>query len=231
MVSQLLVEQATPLRSAVNAPLSYGSPESVGLLSAPLKELQKNTSAYTVAQNCTSLSIGPHIFTVLASPLRRRKWVTSTPPDPADSSASYNLVQPLYPGATVLVGHRNTIVSHFSTGYNLLYSDSNGTKLSKNERIRMSDDSIYDMVRVVRALGSLGTVMRRSIALQPALLPCFWRWRDETCGWRPPQASLSKMFTTVLALQQLGEGRINLNDTVDTYLPDFARVSVVWRTG
>ncbi|GFZ48815.1 hypothetical protein JCM24511_06564 [Saitozyma sp. JCM 24511] len=133
----------------VNAPLSYGSPESVGLLSAPLKELQKNTSAYTVAQNY--------------------------------SSASYNLVHPLYPGATVLVGHRNTIVSHFSTGYNLLYSDSNGTKLAKNDRIRMRDDSIYDM------------------------------------------ASLSKMFTTVLALQQLGEGLINLNDTVDTYLPDFAR--------
>jgi CubicO group peptidase (beta-lactamase class C family) len=39
------------------------------------------------------------------------------------------------------------------------------------------------------------------------------------------------MFTTVLALQQLGEGLINLNDTVDTYLPDFARVRVAWLAG
>lgn len=76
----------------------------------------------------------------------------------------------------MLVGHRNTIVSHFSTGYNLLYSDSNGTKLAKNDRIRMRDDSIYDMVRLPRAHGTLRV---SSAPLRSALSPTFRRGQNE----------------------------------------------------
>lgn len=36
-------------------PLTYGSPESVGLLSRPFKELEANASSYLVAHNCQSL--------------------------------------------------------------------------------------------------------------------------------------------------------------------------------
>jgi CubicO group peptidase (beta-lactamase class C family) len=34
-------------------------------------------------------------------------------------------------------------------------------------------------------------------------------------------ASLTKMFTTIVALQQLETGKIALNGTVATYVPDF----------
>jgi len=132
--------RATPstvcgLMGVVNAPLSYGNPESVGLLSAPLQELNTNVSAYEVAQNCLlpSLSLKPS----------RDSLSLITP----DSSASHNAIHPLYPGATLLIGHRNVIVSHYSAGYSLLYADSNGTYLPDSERIKVLDDSIYDMVR------------------------------------------------------------------------------------
>lgn len=63
-----------------------------------------------------------------------------------DSTYSYNAIHPLYPGATVLIGSRNTIVSHFSAGQSLKYADSNGTLLPEAEWIDVQDDSIYDMV-------------------------------------------------------------------------------------
>lgn len=81
------------------------------------------------------------------------------------------------------MGHRNTIVSHFSAGFNLLYADSNGTVLPIDQQIPVYDDSVYDM------------------------------------------ASLSKLFTTVLALDSIGRGEIEVNGTVASYLPQFATVN------
>ena len=80
----------------------------------------------------------------------------------------------------MLIGHENTIVSHFSVGKALLYADANGTYLPQDEQIDMADDSIYDL------------------------------------------ASLTKLFTTILALDQIGQGKLNVNETVVTYLPEFA---------
>ncbi|KAF5383292.1 hypothetical protein D9615_005025 [Tricholomella constricta] len=128
--------------------LVYGTPESVGLLSAPLLELERNISGYLVPKNY--------------------------------GLYSNNQVHPLYPGATVLVGHQNTIVSHFAVGYTREYEDVNGTELPVEEWIKTEKDTIYDM------------------------------------------ASLTKMFTTIAAMQQLDAGGIKLDATVATYLPDFA---------
>ncbi|TFK41654.1 putative beta-lactamase, partial [Crucibulum laeve] len=128
--------------------LKTGTPESVGLLSTPLTDLQKNITGYLTPVNY--------------------------------GSASFNIVNPLYPGATVIIGHKATIVSHFAVGKALKYSDVNGTILPAAQQIAMQKDTIYDM------------------------------------------ASLTKMFTTIVALQQLERGKISLNTTVATYIPDFA---------
>ncbi|KAG6857040.1 hypothetical protein H0H87_010394 [Tephrocybe sp. NHM501043] len=95
-------------------------------------------------------------------------------------SASYHIVHPLYPGATVLIGHNSTIVSHFAVGQSKKYADVNGTLLPEEEWINTQKDTIYDM------------------------------------------ASLTKMFTSIAAMQQLDAGGIALNATVATYLPEFA---------
>ena len=81
----------------------------------------------------------------------------------ADGSPTHNEVHPLYPGVTVLVAHRNAIVSHFAVGKTLLYADANGTLLPEDQQIDSREDMIYDM------------------------------------------ASISKLFTTILALDQLGQ--------------------------
>ncbi|KAF8067784.1 putative beta-lactamase [Lyophyllum atratum] len=128
--------------------LVYGTPESVGLLAAPLQELERNVSGYLQPKNY--------------------------------GSPSYNAVHPLYPGATVMVGHQNTIVSSFAVGQSYKYADVNGTQLPLQKQIEAEKDTIYDM------------------------------------------ASLTKMFTSIAAMQQLDAGGIALNATVATYLPDFA---------
>jgi len=95
-------------------------------------------------------------------------------------SATFNQVHPLYPGATVMVGHQATIVSHFAAGQSLKYADVNGTELPASQQIPAEEDTIYDM------------------------------------------ASLTKMFTTMVALQQLERGNMALNATVSTYVPEFS---------
>ncbi|KIJ53820.1 hypothetical protein M422DRAFT_42868 [Sphaerobolus stellatus SS14] len=95
-------------------------------------------------------------------------------------SYSFNVVNPLYPGATVIVGHEAIIVSYFAAGNSLKYLDVNGTILPEKEQISTTIDTIYDM------------------------------------------ASLTKMFTTIIALQQLERGNIGLYATVSSYIPEFA---------
>ncbi|PBK94721.1 putative beta-lactamase [Armillaria gallica] len=128
--------------------LEYGTPESVGLLSWPFVQLEKNISAYLIPANY--------------------------------SSATYNEIHPIYPGATVMIGHQGTIVSHFAVGEVVKYANENGSELESDKKISAKLDTIYDM------------------------------------------ASLTKVFTTILALQQLERGLIGLNCTVSTYIPDFA---------
>ncbi|KAK0204002.1 putative beta-lactamase [Desarmillaria ectypa] len=101
------------------------------------------------------------------------------------SSATYNEIHPVYPGATI--GHQNTIVSHFAVGEVVKYADKNGSEL-ENRR-----SSHRNVTHWIFSYSSVHTV-----------------------------ASLSKMFTTILALQQLERGVIGLECTVSTYIPDFA---------
>ena len=170
--------------TSVNAPLAYGSPESVGLLSEPFVELQANQSSYEVAKNCGSTSgLAPRFV-----------LITST-----DSLYSYNEVHPLYPGVTVLIGHLNTIVSHFSSGKALLYADVNGTLLPEDQQIDIQDDSIYDMASSPPHFTTLLT---------------------------PMEASLSKLFTTIVSLDQIGQGHFALEDKVSQYIPEYQNVSL-----
>ncbi|KAF9003435.1 beta-lactamase/transpeptidase-like protein [Cyathus striatus] len=130
------------------ATLQVGTPESVGLLSAPLIDLEKNITAYITPANY--------------------------------GSATFNKVNPLYPGATVIIGHKNTVVSYFAVGNSKKYADVNGTLLPEDHQLPAEKGTIYDM------------------------------------------ASLTKMFTTIAALQQLEKRAVTLNATVASYIPEFA---------
>ncbi|KAF8886509.1 putative beta-lactamase [Infundibulicybe gibba] len=90
------------------------------------------------------------------------------------------LSHPMFPGATVIVGHQNTIVSHFAVGLVREYQDINGTKLNPDAQVPALEDTIYDM------------------------------------------ASLTKMFTTIVTLQQIERSKLDLNTPVFQYLPEFA---------
>lgn len=128
--------------------LRHGSPESVGLLSEPLRLAVDNLTNYT---------------------------------HPADyGSFTYDEIHPIYPGCANIIGHCGTIVSEFAVGKRDLYSDVNGTFLPRWKQEDATIDTIYDM------------------------------------------ASLTKLFTTVAVLQQLDAGKLELNKTVASYVPQFA---------
>ncbi|KAH8812484.1 putative beta-lactamase [Xylogone sp. PMI_703] len=128
--------------------LRYGSPESVGMLSNPLKLMVANMSAYTLPANY--------------------------------GSATHNLVHPIEPGSVTLIGHDSTIVSSFAVGYRNLYANVSGALLPAHLQEDATVDTIYDM------------------------------------------ASLTKLFTTIVALRQLDKKTMGLNATVSSYIPEFA---------
>lgn len=66
------------------------------------------------------------------------------------SSFSHNLVRPIEPGGTVIVGHKNTIVSAFAFGKKNLYSDANGTLLPPHRQEETDLDTIYDMASLTK---------------------------------------------------------------------------------
>ncbi|KAL1953754.1 hypothetical protein VTO42DRAFT_2285 [Malbranchea cinnamomea] len=128
--------------------LRFGSPESVGLLSEPLRELVANLSGYTRPANYGDYTHGE--------------------------------VHPIEPGSANLVAHNSVIVSHFAVGDAVLYADVNGTLLPQWKRRRARRDTLYDL------------------------------------------ASLTKMFTTMAALQQIDAGVLDLDAPVASYIPEFA---------
>lgn len=95
-------------------------------------------------------------------------------------SFTHNIINPIEPGGSVLIGHKNTIVSAFAFGKKNLYADANGTLLPPQKQEEADLDTIYDM------------------------------------------ASLTKLFTTVATLREMDAGKIQLNATVATYVPEFA---------
>ena len=135
--------------------------------------------------------------------------------------ASNNEVHPLYPGATVMwvvtsarivattwarilsliarrIGHESTVVSHFAVGHTFKYADENGTEVPKEQQIETEKDTIYDGGFIITARGPNDEIGSLTVA------------------------SLTKMFTTIAALQQLETGKIALDATVASYVPDFA---------
>lgn len=147
---------ATALAVSVQAKdpdvLSYGSPESAGMLSKPLRDMVANLTAFT-----------------------RR----------GDYGGFNEDNKPIEPGGTTLVARNGIVVSRFGFGKRDLYGAFNATtnvatELPPEEQEDASIDTIYDM------------------------------------------ASLTKLFTSVAALQQIDKGTISLYSTVASYVPAFA---------
>ncbi len=127
---------------SIHTRLRPGSPSSVGLDPAPLRELLKQLAAWT-------------------KPL---------------PSTGY----PMYPGAVLLLANNGTVVERTAIGTALKYADVNGTELPAGQQIPMRTDTIFDL------------------------------------------ASLSKLFTTLIALQLMERGKLDLYAPVAKYVPDFA---------
>ena len=82
-------------------------------------------------------------------------------------------------------------------GHTFKYADANGSEVPKEQQIETEKDTIYDSGFVVP--GSSDEIIHFLTV-----------------------ASLTKMFTTIAALQQIETGKIALDATVATYVPDFA---------
>jgi CubicO group peptidase (beta-lactamase class C family) len=123
----------------------------------------------------------PESVGLLAEPLQQLPLNLSQYTVPANyRTPTHNVIHPIQPGGSVVIGHKSTIVSTFAFGNTSLYADSNGTLLPPTEWTPAKMDTIYDM------------------------------------------ASLTKVFTAVAALRALDEGKLGLDKTVASYLPEFA---------
>ncbi|PLB34766.1 serine hydrolase domain-containing protein [Aspergillus candidus] len=67
-------------------------------------------------------------------------------------------VRPIQPSTAVIVGHDNTIVSHFASGQMLLYADIDGTKLPESEQIQAEPDTIYDMASLTKIFTTIAAL-------------------------------------------------------------------------
>lgn len=81
-----------------------------------------------------------------------------------------------------------------------MYADVNGTELPEVQWIAAKKNTIYDSAFCISCPVETEIIIYVGCTV----------------------ASLTKMFTTIVALQQLETGAISLNATVATYLPDFA---------
>ena len=127
-------------------------------------------------RNGSASSVG-----MMAKPLRQLETNMSAYLQPANYSAYSNFsIHPIQPGASVLVAHKNTVVSYFANGKMLEYADANGTMLPASQQLPTQKDTIYDM------------------------------------------ASLTKLFTTIAALQQIDTGKLDIYQRVAHYVPEFA---------
>lgn len=143
----LVAAAATALGHDVLRP---GRPESVGMLSKPLKAMVANLTAFTEARN----------------------W----------GAATHDQVLPVEPGGVTLVARDGVIVSHFAFGKRSVWAGVNGTTgtpLPLDQQEDTTVDTIFDA------------------------------------------ASLTKMFTTVVALRCIDQGLFTLNGTVAEWLPEF----------
>lgn len=123
-----------------NTTLTRGTPESVGLVSAPIEDARAELRSHLVAKP--------------------------------------GVTYPLYPGVVAVAGHDGVIVAEEASGWAYLYQDA--TRLApETERVPMRHDTIFDL------------------------------------------ASVSKLFTSLAAVQLIDEGALDLSAPVATYLPEF----------
>lgn len=78
---------------------------------------------------------------------------------PADYGRfSFDAINPIEPGGTVLVGHKNTIVSAFAFGKKNLYADANGTLLPPHLQEAADLDTIYDLASLTKMYTTVATL-------------------------------------------------------------------------
>ncbi|OAA59211.1 Beta-lactamase/transpeptidase-like protein [Niveomyces insectorum RCEF 264] len=65
-------------------------------------------------------------------------------------SHTFGAVHPIEPGGVVVVGHKNTIVSHFAFGKRSLYADANGTFLPRHQQEDATVDTLYDLASLTK---------------------------------------------------------------------------------
>ena len=94
---------------------------------------------------------------------------------------------PLYPGAVLLYGHRDTVLMCRAAGYARRYADDARTLLPAADQRPTGTDTIFDL------------------------------------------ASLTKLFTSIVVMQQVAAGRVGLDASVTYYLPEFAARAVTVR--
>jgi CubicO group peptidase (beta-lactamase class C family) len=92
-------------------------------------------------------------------PLREMVSNLTAYTNPANYSGfSYNAIHPIEPGGTVVVGHKNTIVSAFAFGKKNLYADANGTYLAPHLQEEADLDTIYDMASLTKLFTTVATL-------------------------------------------------------------------------
>ncbi len=85
--------------------------------------------------------------------------------DPAPIKAAWNQIdtfanpadpetKPLYSSAVGVMGHQGKIVSQHHLGYSLQYADGEGTKLPGDQRIKATQDTIYDLASITKLFTS-----------------------------------------------------------------------------
>ncbi|KAI5460229.1 beta-lactamase family protein [Mariannaea sp. PMI_226] len=63
---------------------------------------------------------------------------------------THNKILPVEPGGTVIVGHKNTVVSEFAFGKRNLYADANGTLLPSHQQEDATLDTVYDLASLTK---------------------------------------------------------------------------------
>ena len=150
---------------ADDQPASYGG--GGGGLGRPLEGFAPQS---TVLGEGTPASVGLDPAPIDAVLAQLRGWLAPGPRFPV----------PLYGGQVTLLAHNGIIVTRDAAGWSRKYADKAGTELPADQRVAMTDDTIFDL------------------------------------------ASVSKLFTSIIVMQEIEAGRIDLDEKVAHYIHEYA---------
>lgn len=135
----------------------------------------------------------PESVGLLPQPLAQMQLNLSEYTKPANyGSHSYYEVHPILPGASIMVGHKGTIVSAFAFGNASLYANANGTLLPPDQWIPAKMDTIYDMASLTKVF----TAMAALRAIDDGLLSL----NKTVASYLPEFAANGKDNVTILML-------------------------------